>query len=221
MRSVKMAFHKPSHQSFFSFHVLPFLPGDWYFHEMSKKTIRQVSHRIKDESTVDLKKFSDQKSPVKNWWSINRFFNLEFLVMKINVYFCKNKRLFLRKCTSIFANINVYFYENERLFLQKWTSIFAKMNVYFCVINKKDEYKNRFSGHRLIDQTWLKFPKIEKNRFLRFWFNRWWLIVKKSTTLDERNRHYCEKCTVIGSQSHEIVHKIVHKNVEMRETISV
>ncbi len=34
---------------------------------------------------------------------------------------------------------------------------------------------------------------------------------------DERNRRYCEKCVVIGSQSHEIV----HEHVETRETISV
>ncbi len=38
---------------------------------------------------------------------------------------------------------------------------------------------------------------------------------------DEWNRRYCEKCIVIGSQSHKIVHKIVHKHVEMRETICV
>ncbi len=34
---------------------------------------------------------------------------------------------------------------------------------------------------------------------------------------DERNRQYCEKCIVIGSQSC----KIVHEHVEMREMISV
>ncbi len=38
---------------------------------------------------------------------------------------------------------------------------------------------------------------------------------------DEQNWRYCEKCIVIGSQSHEIVHEIVHKHVKMRETISV
>ncbi len=38
---------------------------------------------------------------------------------------------------------------------------------------------------------------------------------------DERNRRYCEKCIVIGSQYHKIVPKIVHEHVEMRETISV
>ncbi len=32
--------------------------------------------------------------------------------------------------------------------------------------------KNRFFDHRLIDQTWLKFPKIEKNRFLKFRFDQ-------------------------------------------------
>ncbi len=32
---------------------------------------------------------------------------------------------------------------------------------------------------------------------------------------DEQNRRYCEKCIVIGSQSYEIVHKIVHEHVEM------
>ncbi len=44
-----MAFCKPSCQSFFSSRVLPFSPGDRYFHEMSKRMIRQVSRRIKDE----------------------------------------------------------------------------------------------------------------------------------------------------------------------------
>ncbi len=34
---------------------------------------------------------------------------------------------------------------------------------------------------------------------------------------DERNWRYCEKCIVIGSQSHEIA----HEHVEMREMISV
>ncbi len=38
---------------------------------------------------------------------------------------------------------------------------------------------------------------------------------------DEQNRRYCKKCIVIGSQSHEIVQKIVHKHVKMRETISI
>ncbi len=41
------------------------------------------------------KNWSDRKSPVKNRWSINRFFNLEFLATKVNVYFCENKCLFL------------------------------------------------------------------------------------------------------------------------------
>ncbi len=44
-----MAFRKPSRQSFFSSRVSPFSPGDRYFHKMSKKMIKQVSHRIKDE----------------------------------------------------------------------------------------------------------------------------------------------------------------------------
>ncbi len=34
---------------------------------------------------------------------------------------------------------------------------------------------------------------------------------------DEQNRRNCEKCIVIGSQAHEIV----HKHVEMRVRISV
>ncbi len=38
---------------------------------------------------------------------------------------------------------------------------------------------------------------------------------------DERNRRYCEKCIVIGSQSHEIVYETVHEHGETRETISV
>ncbi len=38
---------------------------------------------------------------------------------------------------------------------------------------------------------------------------------------DDRNRRYCEKCIVIGSQSHETVHKIEHEHAEMREMISV
>ncbi len=38
---------------------------------------------------------------------------------------------------------------------------------------------------------------------------------------DEQNRRYCEKCIMIGSQSHEIVHKTVHKHVETQEMISV
>ncbi len=38
---------------------------------------------------------------------------------------------------------------------------------------------------------------------------------------DERNRRYCEKCIVIGSQSHKVVHEIVHEHVETREVISV
>ncbi len=48
-----MAFHKPSRQLFSSSRVPPFLPHDRYFHEMSKRTIRQVSRqvsrRIKDD----------------------------------------------------------------------------------------------------------------------------------------------------------------------------
>ncbi len=48
-----MAFRKPFRQSLFSSGILPFSPGDWYFHEMSKRMIWQVScqvsRRIKDE----------------------------------------------------------------------------------------------------------------------------------------------------------------------------
>ncbi len=84
-----MALRKPSRQSFFSSRVSPFSPDDQYFHEMSKRTIRQVSHQV-------------------------------------------SRRI-----------------------------------------------------------------------------------------KDDRNRGYCEKCIVIGSQSHEIVYKIVHKHAEMREMISV
>ncbi len=41
-----MAFRELSRQSFFSFRISPFLPGDWYFHEMTKKMIRQVSRQV-------------------------------------------------------------------------------------------------------------------------------------------------------------------------------
>ncbi len=34
---------------------------------------------------------------------------------------------------------------------------------------------------------------------------------------DERNWRYCENCIVISSQSHKIVHEIVHEHVEMRD----
>ncbi len=44
-----MAFRKPSRQSFFSSRISPFSPDDWYFYKMSKRTIWQVSRRIKDE----------------------------------------------------------------------------------------------------------------------------------------------------------------------------
>ncbi len=32
---------------------------------------------------------------------------------------------------------------------------------------------------------------------------------------DGRNQQYCEKCIVIGLQSHKIVHKIVHEHVKI------
>ncbi len=44
-----MAFRKLSRQPFFSSRVSPFSPGDQYFYKTSKRMIRQVSHRIKDE----------------------------------------------------------------------------------------------------------------------------------------------------------------------------
>ncbi len=43
------------------------------------------------------------------------------------------------------------------------------------------------------------------------------VFVKFLRIKDEQNRQYCQKCIVIGSQSH----KIVHQHVEMREIISV
>ncbi len=59
------------------------------------------------------------------------------------------------------------------------------------------------------------FTKHQRGRYGQF------LIQVSRRMKDERNRRCCEKCIVIGSQSHEIVHKILHEHVEMRETISV
>ncbi len=57
------------------------------------------------------------------------------------------------------------------------------------------------------------FTKCQRERYGKFLVNR--------RIKDKRNRRYCEKCIVIGLQSHEIVHKIVHEHVKMLGTISV
>ncbi len=77
-------------------------------------------------------------------------------------------------------------------------TFYTKINVYFCVI--KRSVKKSIFDHCLIDQTWSKIPKIEKNWFLRLRFN-WWSINWKK--IDSTNfAHQCTwSCTHAKSET--------------------